>query len=1760
MKTVSRFLCCLAWAMCLGGTALAASTDLTDVPLRTASRAKPNILLLIDNGANTQQTNSPEKLYSNVQTLLTSQVKAHGKFDNGTIEYLYKFFGTGNLTSSNSTSNADTDWHYRASGKYAALDGAGKPQSCTATGICTLTSVANSCPASICTDVFNQQYYDPTNAYAQPKDANGVALPLPQTTYAGMSAPQAANCNCPNLAQCAWLDGFNPSAGCVDLSRNFSTAPYPYTATQMLPWSQRGAYPPSSTNRYLPILSPLSSADGTITHFLVDTTNTNTHAPVLPPGALATDASALTDSNNLPILSPQPVPTGGGSASGAVVSGSTNPFTGWYSYHSPIGTTFSFPVLCTVGDDCPAAPGTASSYYPPGCTVDTSVTTGLSCSTGGAVNACPALSKVSGTVSLTNLWCPLTQSSLKPIQLSSPVYCDTASQWPRYPAPYPGVNGQDNDPANPFAMAQACQDAAIAGAPVYTNPGPADFFDPDGTRHVITKATDQAYFYTSTTDEAQNRFAIWHSFWRTRLLALKSALNLSIGDTISGNFRVGLAAMASPAQGTSTPAYSFGACSDATNNAACHYFSPVADFADGLGPSGTWNHKSEWYTRLKNMQTAPLTLANNYTGYLNTAYRWFAGVGPDPVSPDTTTYPTQSMANVDFNTGADSQYVCNVDSTGVPQTNPDGTCKTGQSTGRTGPMMYSCQPNALVVFAGHSSGYPPVQLQPPPNLAGTGPCKATDNTGSYSNTSTCDFDATTIPSSPSVWPTASAYGLPPNVLPFCDALLNGIAGTSSCTGGSGSLVYSGGSLSFNTAFPFPLKGQASSIYSTGISGNYGGSALPMNSLSDLALYYWSHDLNQEFNNYWNPTGASPFSGKQVLVKYPANTGFLSVQPSTLDKASWPHVTTYFVNMALASQCDYSGTPYPTATTCDPVSSVWPTPSLATNTTRPSDGSTYSTAVDDMAHAAFNGHGKYLSATGTSDLQTKVFPSLFSSILSLIGSESAVAVANTQVKAGSVANYAFQSFYNSNAWWGDLRASPIDSSTGNILYSDSGTSSICPNRQSLAQGYVCWSAAQQLRNTLCTANCASATIYGTIDTTRRRIISDNGGSSSPGIEFAVTGGTGGLTTDQKNALNTYYLTGPSSSPVYHTRNDTANLVAYLRGDNTNESCVRTSGCGDAAGTACYRCRYLSGTGSLQSNWYPLGDIADAEAVAIATPAFQYGGTYTAFQAANSPATAQNPTGVARTPVIYQAGNDGMLHAFNIGSNGDAAGGNELWAYVPSFVIPNLQALANPCHDLNPSKSCTSHKYFVNATPAFGDVDLHDNDPTTYSPSSADTWRTLLVGGLGKGGRGYYALNVTKVPGAGDAQSDLTAKVLWTFPNSGTAASIKKNVGYSYGRPAIVKVQKDSTSHLVWAVLVSSGYNNGTYSATPALSGNDDPTGTGDGKGHLYVLDAQTGAVIQDIPTPCDTNTPSGQSSCSPSNPSGFAYFSARVGGDSHDPTQDPSVQEVYGGDLLGNVWKFDLTGDPSTWTLPSKVTRLASLFSSTSVVQSVTTEPELAFPDGQTLMVYVGTGRYLGSTDVPSGQALTSRQTVYSLKTDATSATTYTTSTNGARGAIAASHSIDANDSTKFGSKFCPVPSDINRCLAPGTPSSTATDAWLFDLPVGENIITTPLIVLGNLIFTSNTPLSDPCQPGGKSSLYMMDYRNGGMLPGATSMASDIRDPITQNNIMAARPTVIQLPDGRISVLGSTEVGTTLQQANPGSNVTRRISWREVPNL
>ena len=333
--------------------------------------------------------------------------------------------------------------------------------------------------------------------------------------------------------------------------------------------------------------------------------------------------------------------------------------------------------------------------------------------------------------------------------------------------------------------------------------------------------------------------------------------------------------------------------------------------------------------------------------------------------------------------------------------------------------------------------------------------------------------------------------------------------------------------------------------------------------------------------------------------------------------------------------------------------------------------------------------------------------------------------------------------------------------------------------------------------------------------------------------------GSLSTAQKNLVDPGTANTATNSPV----------LDYIRGDRQNE----------APAVLDYSKRNTV-----------LGDIIHA------TPKYWDDGTNT---------------------TVYVGANDGMLHAI------DAVNGTERFAYIPSMLLPKLNALKDADY---------THKYYVDgqlAIATFDDATLNSGASATVTDAS--TFTSILVGGLGAGGKGIFALDVSTVP---TSESDAASKVMWEVSN---ASANFTSLGDTYGKPVFATLQ-DGTPALVMA----NGYNN-----------------TGNGHAYLYIINPKTGALIKAMDT----------GSGSKSNPNGLSSPTLV------DTNFDGKVDHAYAGDIDGKLWKFNLATTAGRAQAPV-------LMHTTNPAQAITMAPSYkSHPDGGYIVTFV-TGKIFVAAD------------------------------------------------------------------------------------------------------------------------------------------------------------------------------------------------------
>ncbi len=511
---------------------------------------------------------------------------------------------------------------------------------------------------------------------------------------------------------------------------------------------------------------------------------------------------------------------------------------------------------------------------------------------------------------------------------------------------------------------------------------------------------------------------------------------------------------------------------------------------------------------------------------------------------------------------------------------------------------------------------------------------------------------------------------------------------------------------------------------------------------------------------------------------------------------------------------------------------------------------------------------------------------------------------------------------------------------------------------------------------------------------------------------------------------------------------------------------------------------------------------------------------------------------RTPMLYVAANDGMLHGFV------ASTGAERFAYVPSSSLAQMYQLTRPSY---------THQFINDGALTVADV---------YDAGTANAWRTLLVGSTGRGGRQLYALDVSDptIP----ADNPAGRRVMWEFSDA--------DFGRFTGRPVVGRMNNGD-----WAVLVGNGYNSNEY------------------KGFLFVVNATTGALIQKIDTGAcpETDDP-----CVSNGLAEVTTWDEDSDGDIDYVYAGDLRGNLWRFDVTSSTpsqWKVSFGTDTSP--LPLFRARNAS-----GTPQPITSKVEVLLdPSTGTRWVSFGTGQFLGDTDRASTalqtwyglydnypNAATSpvsgrsdlAQRVVLVETEQTT----TTETENAEGETETTSEtvkvrvISAQGDTTGGDRVIDADGTYIR------------KGWYLDLvpptgtAAGERMIYGVQAFGGALFATSAIPADDPCTPGGSGWLMAIDPYTGGRLDAdlfanRTQVTVTTGDSSTNYYVsavstgsMPSSPILVRNEGGSGNQSGGSTGGTTVGRSDALVNTSDlgilrerlnlpdrfgRISWREL---
>lgn len=334
---------------------------------------------------------------------------------------------------------------------------------------------------------------------------------------------------------------------------------------------------------------------------------------------------------------------------------------------------------------------------------------------------------------------------------------------------------------------------------------------------------------------------------------------------------------------------------------------------------------------------------------------------------------------------------------------------------------------------------------------------------------------------------------------------------------------------------------------------------------------------------------------------------------------------------------------------------------------------------------------------------------------------------------------------------------------------------------------------------------------------------------------------------------------------------------------------------------------------------------------------------------------------------------------------------------------------------------AHRYYVDGGLSLSDVYLNGQ------------WHTLLVGSLGAGGRSVFALDVT------DPENFGTEDILWEYSDS--------DLGLTFGTPQIGPLANGN-----WGVLFGNGYNSDRQRAM------------------LYVLSAESGALLAKIDSG-DAANPAGSAN-------GLSSPAAL-------PDSRRIIQSAYAGDLLGNLWKFDLSTDTAAgWGVALKSGNQPKPLFQAGNSQPITAKPTIgSVTNAEGQLIYFGTGRYLGAED----KGDTSLQAFYAVWDDGKS--------NGKPLTPDDLYKRSISLLSQNGQSYRQV--DTGRFTI-GT-GQGQSPGWYLPLVTsagaeGERVIYEARLRYDRVIFVTAIPTLDPCVAGGRSWLMELDAQSGARLP------------------------------------------------------------------
>ncbi|MEL7937320.1 PilC/PilY family type IV pilus protein [Pseudomonas delhiensis] len=278
-------------------------------------------------------------------------------------------------------------------------------------------------------------------------------------------------------------------------------------------------------------------------------------------------------------------------------------------------------------------------------------------------------------------------------------------------------------------------------------------------------------------------------------------------------------------------------------------------------------------------------------------------------------------------------------------------------------------------------------------------------------------------------------------------------------------------------------------------------------------------------------------------------------------------------------------------------------------------------------------------------------------------------------------------------------------------------------------------------------------------------------------------------------------------------------------------------------------------------------------------------------ANSQATPATEASTEKL-VLFYGTNEGFINAV------DPATGNEIFSFIPRELLPNLNFY------MNDPKGTANKRYGMD-----GQFDMSVTYGALNTTSQTRTVsQAILYAGMRRGGRNYYALDVS--PSGTSGSVTITPKLKWII-KGGTSTGFEK-LGQTWSTPKLAKVKFNGAVKKV--LFFTGGYDTRQDTESPNTPA-DDTVGNA-----LYMVDADTGALLWHAGVTSEESANLKISTLTNSIPADPTLV---------DITGDGLIDIIFMADTRGQVFRIDINSGNTGATGFATGGRIASLGGTTA---------------------------------------------------------------------------------------------------------------------------------------------------------------------------------------------------------------------------------------